>query len=92
MYIQPKKVVLKEIAHNDHTASTFTVSDINRLRKNIYKARKSVLLPTPTEVHTLFDMEKIFNTRGESFLLINDKNKNVMIFTCEQHLLFLSRK
>lgn len=94
MHIQPKKVVLKEIAHNDHAASTFTVNDINRLRKNIYKARKSVLPPNPTninEVHTLIDTERIITTRGESFLLVNDKNKNVLIFSCEKNLLFLNQ-
>jgi len=71
MHIQPKKVVLKEIAHNDHAASTITVNDINRLRKNYYKAHKSVLPPNPTninEVHTLIDTEKIITTRGELFL------------------------
>jgi len=63
MHIQPNKVVSKEIPHNDHAASTFTVSDINGLRKNIHKTR--VLPPNPTninEVHTLIDMEKKVTT------------------------------
>lgn len=96
MHIQPKKVVFKKITHNDHAASTFIVNYINRLRKNIYKARKSVLPPNLTninEVHTLIDTEKIITTRGESFLLVNDKNKNVLIF-CEKKSIILepSRK
>jgi hypothetical protein len=35
-------------------------------------------------------MGKMITTKGESFLLINDKNKNVLIFLCE-NLLFLSQ-
>jgi len=44
MHMQTKKVVLKEIAWNDHAASTFTVSDINRLRKKIYKTLQKYFL------------------------------------------------
>jgi hypothetical protein len=42
-------------------------------------------------VHTLIDMEKMITTKGESFLLINDKNKNVLIFSCEKNVLFMSQ-
>jgi hypothetical protein len=46
MHIQLKKVVLKEITHNDHAASIFTVNDINRLKKNIKLVKVfSLLIP-----------------------------------------------
>jgi len=52
MYIQPKNLYLKEIAHNDYAALVYLVLIFNRLRKNIHtKARKNVLLPHPTNIN-----------------------------------------
>lgn len=57
----------------------------------MYKPRKNVLPSNPidiNEVHTLIDLEEMIAVIGEPFLLINDKNKNVLIFLREQNVLF----
>jgi len=72
------------MVYNDYEVSTyFNVPDINRLSKNKYKARKSVIPLNPTnikEVHTFMDKEKIVSTRCKLFLLINIKIKMYWFF------------
>lgn len=89
---RPKKIILKEIAQNDAT-SYLNVHDIKRLRNNMYKYRAKVLPPNPTninEVHQYIAGAKIKTVRNEHFVLDNDENKNVIIFSCEKNLHFLS--
>jgi len=88
---RPKKIILKEISEMEGT-SDFTNNDVKRLRKNIYDARKKVLPTNPkniAEVHeTLININT--NTKqGEPFLLINDEEKHIIIFTCESNMRFL---
>jgi hypothetical protein len=59
----------------------------------MYKSRAKVLPPNPTdinEVHQYINATEINTTRGEHFVLNNDENKNVIIFSCENNLHFLS--
>jgi len=46
---KPNKIILKEIGENVE-ASQFTTTDIKRLRKNIYEARRKVLPAKPTNL------------------------------------------
>jgi len=59
----------------------------------MYKSRAKVLPPNPTninEVHQYINATEINTTSGEHFVLDNDENKNVIIFSCEKNLHFLS--
>jgi len=82
-----EKNYIKEIAQNN-------VDDIKRLRNDMYKSRAKVLLPNPTNVliwsSLVYCHIKITAVRNEYFVLDNDENKNVIIFSCEKNLHFLS--
>lgn len=87
----PKKIILKEIGEN-REASQFTTTDIKRLRKNIYEARRKVLPANPKnlqEVHEYLGAMDLKTKQGEDFLLINDQQKNIVIFSCHTNILFL---
>jgi len=59
----------------------------------MHKSRVKVFSPNPTntnEVHQCIAAVEITTVRNEHFVLDNDKNKNVIIFSCEQNLHFLS--
>lgn len=88
---KPNKIILKEIGENVE-ASQFTTTDIKRLRKNIYEARRKVLPAKPTnlqEVHEFLETLDLKTKQGEDFLLINDKQKNIVIFSCYTNILLL---
>jgi len=79
---KPNKIILKDIGENVE-ASQFTTTDIKRLGKNIYEARRKVLPAKPTnlqEVHEFLEILDLKTKQGEDFLLINDKQKNIVIF------------
>jgi hypothetical protein len=53
----------------------------------MYKSRAKVLPPNPTDinkVHQYVNATEINTTRSEHFVLNNDENKNVIIFSCEK--------
>jgi hypothetical protein len=59
----------------------------------MYKSRAKVIPPNPTdinEVRQYINATEINSTRGGHFVLNNDENKNVIIFSCEKNLHFLS--
>jgi len=73
-------------------ASQFTTTGIKRLRKNIYEARRKVLPAKPTnlqKVHEFLETIDLKTKQGEDFLLINDQQKNIVIFSCHTNILFL---
>ncbi|KAE9521938.1 hypothetical protein AGLY_017672 [Aphis glycines] len=71
---KPQKIILNEIQLNN-SVSNFTVNDVSAIRQSIYRARKH-----NTDTST---------SNGEEFLLINDQNTNIIIFSCETNLIFL---
>lgn len=88
---RPKKIILKEISEMEGT-SDFTNNDVKRLRKNIYDARKKVLPANPKNIEEVHETLININTntkQGEPFLLINDEEKHIIIFTCESNMRFL---
>jgi len=70
----------------------FTNNDVKRLRKNIYDARRKVLPENPkniAEVHATLSNISPKTKQAEPFSLINDEEKQIIIFTCESNLQFL---
>lgn len=88
---RPKKIILQELLHNE-CVKEITVNDINRIRKNMYENRRKTLPANPksiAEVHQALNVMNIETKQKENFLLLNDKNKNIMIFSCYTNLKFL---
>jgi len=73
----------------------FTNNDVKRLiRKNIYDAHRKVLLENLkniAEVHATLSNISPKTKQSEPFLLINDEEKHIIIFTCESNLRFLCK-
>lgn len=89
--VRPKTIILKEVGENIES-SQFTTTDIKRIRKNVYDARRKVLPSCPTsleEVHSSLEKMDIKTKQGEPFLLVNDTEKNIIIFSCTSNILFL---
>jgi len=89
--VRPKTIILKEVGENIEPLQ-FTTMDIKRIRKNVYDARCKVLPSCPTsleEIHSLLEKMHIKTKQGEPFLLVNDKEKNIIIFSCTSNILFL---
>lgn len=88
---KPLKLIRSEI-HNKNV-DTFTTKDIVRVRQNIYNARASSLIKLPkniSEFHSAIESSPIVTHKNECFLLKNDKENNIVIFSCLSNLKFLS--
>ncbi|KAE9537550.1 hypothetical protein AGLY_006573 [Aphis glycines] len=93
LYIQPKKIILKELSENTQLTDGFTSNDYNVIRKSVYRSRRKVLPLIPTtiaEAHIVLNtLETTFTTKNEPFVLVNDEIKNIIIFSCKTNLTFL---
>lgn len=90
IFIRPKKIIFKEIQQNN--CSEFNETDIKCLRKNLYEHRRKTLPINPTsiqEVHEALENLDIKTMSGESFLILNDSEKHIIIFSCQTNLTFI---
>jgi hypothetical protein len=89
---KPSKLLHREL-HSKHV-DTLTVTNVNLIRKNIHNARKHILPQIPTsisDVHDALDAIEITTNNNEQFLLFNDRNSNIVMFSCRTNLTFLSK-
>jgi hypothetical protein len=62
------------------------------VRKNIYNAKRAKLPPLPNnmaDTHEALDSISVKTTKQDQFLLVNDKENNIVIFSCFVNLHFL---
>lgn len=88
--MKPSKLICTELSGG---CITSTASDINLVRKNMYNARRTILPKLPTnseEVHNMLQQNQIFTAENETFVMVNDKQTNIILFSCEKNLRFLS--
>ncbi|XP_050546551.1 uncharacterized protein LOC126908469 [Daktulosphaira vitifoliae] len=87
---RPQKIILGEIQTLSN--NNFTTTDVSCIRQTIYRTRRQFFPTNPesiSELHTIIDHTEILTTRGEQFLLHNDHEKNIIIFSCDTNLKFL---
>jgi hypothetical protein len=73
--------------------NTLTCKDRQNIRRNIHKAPSSHLPPLPTnieETHEALSAVQVLTSLEEQFLLVNDSEKNIVMFSCRTNLQFLS--
>lgn len=69
-----------------------TTKDIENIRKSIYRARRSVLPPLPRSIedtHDALDSCVCKSNKGGNFLLVNNWNLNIILFSCKTNLVYL---
>lgn len=70
-----------------------TIHDVQRIRRSISWNRGRVIPNMPTCIKDVHDAVSGLNShtdRGEYFVLCNDLEKNIIIFSCDTNLRFLS--
>jgi hypothetical protein len=85
---RPSKIIRTVLAEN--LPVTFDNRDKERVRRNLYNARrKSRPFNIPRSismVHCVLDEMSLRTCRDEPFLLVNDSNKNIIIFSCQKNV------
>ncbi|KAF0686992.1 Uncharacterized protein FWK35_00038294, partial [Aphis craccivora] len=84
---RPLKLIHLELKNKK--TDSLTTTDISCIRKGIYAARRSILPKKPTniqEVHSSLNSLEIKTFDNETFLLVNDSNKNLVMFSCKKNL------
>lgn len=92
--LQPKRIiqsVLKEV-----NTDQLTVDDINSVKRSICAERRKKFPKLPTSslaLHQTLDKmkKKISTNRQEDFLIVNDVESNIVIFSCKTNLKHMSR-
>jgi hypothetical protein len=90
-FIRPKKIIFKEIQQNN--CSEFNETDIKCLRKNLYEHRRKTLPVNSTSiqgVHEALENLDMKTMSDESFLILNNLKKHIIIFSCQINLTFIN--
>lgn len=85
---KPAKLLHKELKTSAF-GNNLDISDVNSIKRRMYDARRRILPRLPTnieEVHETLRLIDLKTNRGENFLLVNDLEKNLIIFSTETNL------
>jgi len=90
---KPSKIINSELLKHD--IDTYIHMICNWLGKNMHYAQSSILPKLPNnleELHTWLDnmSDFLLTNRNEKFLLVNDKDSNILLFSTKTNLMFLS--
>lgn len=89
----PRKIIHKALMEED--VDTLSVSDVRKIRKNMYNARRSEIPKIPTNIKEIHKYVRDFpptTNKGEIFLTKNDCENNIIMFSCETNIQFLVTK
>lgn len=93
---KPQKLILKEIEDDSTGVSeNFTTQDLKCLKVNLYRAkRKSIprLPKSQQEVHETLNQISVISHKGENMIKINDIQNNIIAFSTNTNLEYLSTK
>lgn len=92
-YEKPAKI-LRNVVQNSTDSNVITTKDISDLRRNIYNTKRKILPKFPVsqnEVHSMLLTMDIKTHTGEPFILSNDSDKNIIIFSCKTNIDFLCK-
>lgn len=87
---KPMKLIHKELRKGD--VETVTNQDITCIRKNIYHIRRQVFPKLPKniqELHIALDSFNQKTNKEEEFLLVNNREQHIIMFSCKTNLNFL---
>jgi len=82
---RPLKLIHLELKNKK--TDFLTTTDISCIRKKIYATRRSILPKKPTDiqdVHSSLNSLEIKTFDNETFLLMNDSNQNLVMFSCKK--------
>lgn len=89
---KPSKLIHLEINKQKTPIETLTTKDIKCIRNNISYNKLKLIPKLPqsaSEVQEFLDSVAITTLKNENFLLINNKEKNIVVFSCEKNLKFM---
>lgn len=94
---KPRKVVVKEIEMEETRkySDNFTAKDVKCLTLNLYRAKRKRLPRLPKsqqEVHEALNQINVISHKGENMIKVNDSEKNIICFTTDTNLAYLSKK
>jgi len=89
---RPQKLIRIEL--DSSALELLDASDLGNVRHNIYRARRKLSPPLPKtleELHNAIDTIDMTTKLGEDFLLVNDYEDHIVIFSTKKNMMFLSK-
>lgn len=88
---RPTKLINTDIKQKKFEIN-ITTKDVENMRKSIYRARRGVLPPLPRsieDVHDALDSCECQTNKNKNFLVKNNRNCNIILFSCKTNLTYL---
>lgn len=92
---RPSKLIHREIENQKSTLKTITTKDFELLRNNITYARLKNFPKRPKSIEAtqeVLDSFQVKTCRDENFLAVNDRDSQIVIFSCDSNLQFMCRQ
>lgn len=89
LYERPSKYIHRELEENQDFVDCLTKRDIKLISNNVLKARSKMLPKLPTssaEVHSALSVMSVKTIKEEDFMLVNDEDQGIVIFSCTSNL------
>lgn len=89
--VKPSKLINNGIRGEGNTFNVST-TDVDLIRRSIYRARRSILPPLPkciSDVHSVLKAIQCVTNKGEQFLLFNNEDSQIILFSCDSNLKYL---
>lgn len=89
---RPAKLIYSELISQDSTMSTLTTKDIKKIRNNLSYTKQKLMQRLPwsvSEVHKFLNSQDILTNLNENFLLSNNSEDNIVVFSCENNVKFM---
>jgi hypothetical protein len=89
---RPSKIIHSVLKENNNVIDCIKINDITCVRKTIYNKRRQLQPPLPHDTEStvkLIDNLNIKTIKDEPFVLINNKNYNIIVFSCPTNVKIL---
>ena len=89
----PREIIRLEINTTGKDGQKMTLKDVNRITKNVYQARRSLMPCIPKtlhDAHQAVDVMSTLSDTGDDMLLFNDRDRRIICFATRNNLEFLS--
>lgn len=89
---RPSKLICREL--DAAALQVLTGNDVKNMRRSIYRQRRTVYPPLPQtleELHTALENFEMRTKQREDFLLVNNEDENIVIFSTPKNLRYLQQ-
>lgn len=89
---KPSKLIYKELKNHPEALNNLSAKDVRYICNNISHTRAKLIPNLPkniSDIHTYLESVPVKTTKEENFLIINNSESNIIVFSCYSNIGFM---